>query len=73
MKDRSDDKMKYRVGDREITCPCCGHNTFDMDYRQLNTSTATFFNLDWANKNATILICHYCTHIAWFMEEPDEV
>lgn len=28
--------------------------------------------LDWANKNATILICCNCTNISWFMEEPEE-
>lgn len=64
--------MKYKVGDIPVICPCCQNDTFDKDYRQLNSRGATFFNLDWANKNATILICNRCTYISWFMAEPSE-
>ncbi len=31
----------------------------------------TFLNLDWANRNATLLICTSCSHIEWFLEDPD--
>jgi len=65
--------MRYQAGDTDITCPCCQNDTFDKDYRQLNTKGATFFNLDWANRDATILICKKCTHISWFMKDPVSV
>jgi len=64
--------MRYRAGGAPIACPCCGNDTFDLDFRQLNTSGLSFFGLDWANKNAAILVCKRCTHISWFMEEPRE-
>ncbi len=64
--------MQYRAGGRQIACPCCGNVTFDKDYRQLNSRGATFFGLDWANKEAAILICKNCSYILWFMDDPAE-
>ncbi|XID93582.1 hypothetical protein ACF3MZ_03335 [Paenibacillaceae bacterium WGS1546] len=64
--------MKFVAGGASVTCPCCGNDTFDKDYRQLNSRGATFLGLDWANRNATILVCKRCSYIMWFMEEPSE-
>ena len=64
--------MKYEVRNHKIYCPICNNDTFEKDYRQLNTKVATFFNFDWANQDATILICHQCTHISWFMDDAYE-
>lgn len=62
--------MKFKAGDAKIVCPCCQNDTFELDFRQLNTQGATFLGFDWANRNAAILICKRCTHISWFMQEP---
>ncbi|WEK55812.1 MAG: hypothetical protein P0Y55_07135 [Candidatus Cohnella colombiensis] len=62
--------MRYHAGGAVVSCPCCHNDTFDKDYRQLNTSGLSFLGLDWANKNATILVCQRCTHISWFMKDP---
>jgi len=62
--------MRYSADGAAIVCPCCRNDTFDKDYRQLNSRGATFFGLDWANRNATILVCQRCTYISWFMSEP---
>lgn len=64
--------MRYEAGNTKVTCACCGHDLFDKDYRQLNTKGATFFNLDWANRDAVILVCIRCSHIMWFMKEPKQ-
>lgn len=64
--------MKYKVGHVNLVCPFCQNDTFDKDYRQLNTKGATFFNLDWANRDAVILTCTQCSHISWFMNEPEQ-
>jgi len=63
--------VRYSAGGMPISCPCCQNNTFKLDFRQLNTSGMSLFGLDWANKSAAILICKRCTHISWFMSEPD--
>ncbi|MFC4306120.1 hypothetical protein [Cohnella boryungensis] len=64
--------MRFRAGGVIIVCPCCQNDTFDKDYRQLNSRGATFFGLDWANRNAVLLTCRRCTHISWFMSEPQQ-
>lgn len=51
-----------------LTCPVCGNSTFHRREAQLNTSLATFFNLDWANRTATCYVCPECTYIYWFLE-----
>lgn len=65
--------MQYKMRDINVVCPCCQNDTFEKDYRQLNTKGATLFNLDWANRDAIILVCKQCSYISWFMDEPDEV
>jgi len=64
--------MRYSAGGTLLQCPCCGHDRFDLDFRQLNTAGLSLFGLDWANKNAAILVCQRCTHISWFMKEPQK-
>lgn len=35
----------------------------------LNTSMATLFNLDWANKEVQTLTCARCGNVLWFDDE----
>lgn len=62
--------MRYKVNNTPILCPCCRNDIFDKDYRQLNSRGATFFGIDWANRNAAILVCTRCSYISWFMSDP---
>jgi len=39
----------------------------------LNTVGLTFLELDWANRSGSLLICVKCSHIEWFLEEPERV
>ena len=55
------------VKGHELICPICGNKHFWTRRAQLNTSVATFFNLDWANQSATCFVCSDCTHISWFL------
>ena len=50
-----------------LTCPVCNNTTFYSRRAQLNTSIATFFKLDWANRTATCFVCSECTYIYWFL------
>jgi predicted nucleic-acid-binding Zn-ribbon protein len=65
--------MQYHVGNTKIFCPCCRNDSFELDYRQLNTKGATFLGLDWANRSVAILICQQCSYISWFMADPMEI
>ncbi|MEJ5994727.1 hypothetical protein WG904_09900 [Pedobacter sp. Du54] len=51
----------------ELICPICKNTLFYSREAQLNTATASFFNLDWANRSATCFVCSECTHISWFL------
>jgi predicted nucleic-acid-binding Zn-ribbon protein len=61
----------FRVEEKSIICPQCGSDRFEMGSALLNTAGMTFFNLDWANRQATILTCIKCTHIQWFLQQPE--
>jgi predicted nucleic-acid-binding Zn-ribbon protein len=50
-----------------LKCPVCRNDQFFTRRAQLNTSVATFFNLDWANRSAKCFVCSNCTHISWFL------
>ncbi|TDB36805.1 MAG: DNA-binding protein [Actinobacteria bacterium] len=62
---------RYSVAGKGVVCSHCGGNEFDAGAALLNTRGMTFLNLDWANRNATLLICTNCSHIEWFLEDPD--
>jgi DNA-directed RNA polymerase subunit RPC12/RpoP len=62
---------EYSVAGRPVRCPHCGERKFALGGALLNTPALTFFNLDWANAEATILICAECGRIEWFVTEPE--
>jgi hypothetical protein len=63
---KAEPKM-MEVNGYQIKCVVCANEYFHAREGQLNTSAASFFNLDWANKSATCLVCSECTHIMWFL------
>jgi predicted nucleic-acid-binding Zn-ribbon protein len=59
--------IEVQVGNGKLTCGVCGCQQFHERNSLLNTRAATFFNFDWANKEATNYICVQCGYIFWFM------
>lgn len=55
------------VKGNQLKCPICTCNKFWTRKAQLNTSTASFFGFDWANRSATCFVCSECTYIYWFL------
>jgi hypothetical protein len=51
-----------------LECHVCKHDRFRRRRAQLNTAVCSFFNLDWANKSATCVVCDRCGYIHWFLE-----
>ena len=64
---------RYAVAGKHVACSHCGGEEFEAGAALLNTTGMTFLNIDWANRNATLLICKKCSHIEWFLEDPDSV
>ncbi len=61
---------RFRVGERAIVCPICGHDEFDRREMLINTSGMSFFGMDWLNKSACALVCKKCSRIELFAEAP---
>ncbi|MDQ7793317.1 MAG: DNA-binding protein [bacterium] len=58
---------EHEVAGRKLACPFCDHNRFWTRRTLMNTRGATFFNLDWANREAHNYICEQCGYVLWFM------
>jgi predicted nucleic-acid-binding Zn-ribbon protein len=63
----------FRIQGKNITCPHCGNDQFEQRFILLNTPGMTFFNLDWANRTASVLTCTRCSHLQWFQRQPEVV
>ncbi|MBB1251810.1 zinc ribbon domain-containing protein [Streptomyces alkaliterrae] len=60
--------VRAYVNDRQVRCAFCGHERFNERSIKLNTAGMSFFDLDWANKSATGLICADCGYVQMFLE-----
>ena len=63
----------FTVGGKKVTCPHCGADSFDEGRALLNTLGLTLFGLDWANREAYLLVCAGCSSIQWFLDEPQQL
>lgn len=55
------------VQGRNLKCQVCDHDEFHKREAQLNTSLASFFGFDWANRSAKCYVCAKCGFIHWFL------
>lgn len=60
---------KFVSKEVEVHCVHCKHERFELEKSLLNTRWLSFFNLDWLNNSANILICKKCGFIHWFANE----
>lgn len=57
----------YLVLNKPLHCLVCAHDEFEQRSALLNTSAATFFGFDWANRSANCFVCNRCGYIHWFV------
>ena len=62
---------EYAIAGKPVRCPHCSNEKFIPGRALLNSAGRTFFNLDWTDPSATILVCSECGRIEWFAQEPD--
>ncbi len=65
--DGSGSENEYVVAGKQVVCPHCGGTQFEEGRAQLNTRALTFLDLDWADRNADVLVCRNCGHLEWFI------
>lgn len=54
---------------KKLLCAVCEHDRFWSRTTLMNTKGATFFGVDWANKEAVNYVCEQCGYIFWFFED----
>jgi hypothetical protein len=59
--------VTVEVKGKNLVCPVCSNEHFWQREALLNTSVATFFGLDWANRSAKCFVCSDCKYIFWFL------
>ncbi|MGA3094953.1 MAG: DNA-binding protein [Bryobacteraceae bacterium] len=64
---QADGTIEVQMDGRPLTCTVCGGAHFHERSSLLNTRAAAFFNVNWANKEATNYICTQCGYVFWFM------
>ncbi|MET7638146.1 zinc ribbon domain-containing protein [Streptomyces sp. NPDC005438] len=61
--------MRVFLGERQVHCQFCQHDSFDQREVKLNTTGMSLLNLDWANKSAVGLLCKECGYVHMFMND----
>ena len=64
---KKNESKLVEVKGNQLSCPICSNKYFWSRKAQLNTSVASFFGIDWANRSATCFVCSDCTYIFWFL------
>lgn len=57
---------EYEVRGDKLVGPVCSHERFWTTTSLLSSRWRTLFNLDWADRGATNVVCERCGHILWF-------
>lgn len=70
---RKKDSGEYTIAGKKAACPHCGGSHFHLSSSQLHSQGMTFFQLEWLDKNAFILICDGCSHVDWFAKKPESL
>jgi hypothetical protein len=52
-----------------LKCSICQHDRFNSRRAMLNTKGATFFQVEWLNRNADCHVCDRCGFVHWFLRE----
>lgn len=60
------DVREFEIQGKKLVCPICGKTEFWTRSTLMNTRAASFFDFDWANKQAENYICNSCGYIMWF-------
>lgn len=63
----SSEPVSVEIQGQPLKCLVCTHDQFNRREAQLNTSGASFFNLDWLNRSGVCYVCARCGYIHWFL------
>lgn len=61
---------RFTAAGKPIVCDHCGHDAFHEGSALLNSVSMTLVDLDWADDEATTLMCDECGRIQWYGIKP---
>ena len=59
----------FRVGGKKLVCAHCENDSFFKKNISMNTAFSALTETQWANKEASALVCAKCAHIEWFEDD----
>jgi predicted nucleic-acid-binding Zn-ribbon protein len=59
----------FRAAGKQIECPHCENILFHRRKVSLNTAFSSLVSLEWADREASVLVCANCSRIEWFYDE----
>lgn len=65
----SKEAIQYQLDGKDLKCIMCGHDKFWTRKTLMNTKFFTFWELDWANREADNYVCGRCGYVHWFLKK----
>lgn len=64
----------FRAGGKLVECAHCENVLFHKKKISLNTALSSLMSLEWADRQACVLVCANCSRIEWFYDDlkPEE-
>jgi predicted nucleic-acid-binding Zn-ribbon protein len=59
----------FRAAGKQIECPHCENILFHKKKVSLNTALSSLVNLEWTDREASVLVCANCSRIDWFYDD----
>jgi predicted nucleic-acid-binding Zn-ribbon protein len=59
----------FRAAGKVVECPHCENILFHKRKISLNTALSSFISLEWADREACVLVCGNCSRIEWFYDD----
>lgn len=72
MSQSSEGSAPRMVMGHRLVCTVCGHDLFWKRRTLMNTPGATFWGVEWANRQAENYVCNRCGFVMWFLLEAGE-
>ena len=63
---------KFSAAGKEVQCTHCGSTEFEATQVLMNSSFASIFGFDWADRHSNVLECRACGQVMWFSQNLEE-
>lgn len=68
----NDASIRPLINGRQLNCMFCGNDYFNVRMIKLNSTGMELFDMGWANRSSTGLICSECGYVHEFLNDTIE-